>query len=285
MSSSLIDRLQSIYPTLSPSKQLLAGYLIDHWREACFLSAAQLGKAVDVSESAAIRLAQDLGFAGYPELQAELRDLVTERFTLIGRLDRAMEQGKPANLCDQVLEADMANVRALLVDNPATALSEAVEMIAGAKRIGVISYGPTNSLAVYLSFNINQILNNCQLVDLGLGDWIDRIRQFGAGDLVIASSFPRYGRVVSEMLSIAKGKGAAGLAITDSPLAPIATMADLSLLVRTDGVSFHRTLTAGMTLCNLLLALVAARETERVRISLEEKDRLIDAKSKTNLPL
>lgn len=275
MASLLIERIQQLYLALSPSKQSVARYLIDHWREACFMSAAQLGKTVDVSESVVIRLAQDLGFHGYPELQAELRDLVNERFTLIGRLDQSSDQTESATLLEQVVETDLANIRAIALDNPMNSLNKAVEMIASANRIGVVSYGPTSSLAVYLSFNLNQVLNNCQLLDLGLGDWLDRVRQFGAGDLIIGSSFPRYGRAVCEMLDIAKSKGAASLAITDSPLAPIATIADHALLVRTYGASFHRTLTAGATLCNMLLAMIAVKEKDRVRASLEEKDRLL----------
>lgn len=284
MANLLIERIQQAYPLLSPSRQQVARYLIDHWREASFMSAAQLGKAVGVSESVVIRLAQDLGFNGYPDLLDELRDLVNERFTLIGRFERADDHAEPSTLLEKVMAADLANMQSVGVDNDAASLQKAVQMLAKANRIGVISYGPTSTLAIYLAMNLNQVLNNCQLLDLGLGDWLDRVRQFGPGDLVIASSFPRYGREVCEMLEISKAKGATGLAITDSPLAPIANIADHALFVRTEGVSFHRTLTAGITLSNVLLAMVALKERDRVRVSLEEKDRLLAARRGSSCP-
>lgn len=276
MSNSLHRRVQSLFGGLSPAKQKAAGYLTDHWQDVCFLSAAQLGAKIGVSESVVIRLTKDLGYGGYPELQEELRGLVERRLTLIGRLDETSHgQSEPDALAVRALELDIANVRAVLVDNPLDALSKAVDMMAQARRIGVAGYGPTSSLAVYLAMNLDQILNNAEHLSPGIGGWHNRARQYRSGDLVVAMTFPRYHQSPYEILEVAKTRGATALAITDSMIAPIASLADHTLTVRIAGASFNRSLTAGMALINMLLAMLASREEDRVRASLADLDGLL----------
>src|SRR3546814_4012135 len=74
----LLSRIQDRSPRLTNSDRRIIEILLAQQSEAAFLSAAQLAERAQVHETTATRLAQKLGFAGYPELRAQLRKELLE---------------------------------------------------------------------------------------------------------------------------------------------------------------------------------------------------------------
>ena len=69
MGDGVFERIRRLYGDLTDARAKVARFIVDHWDEAAFMSAAKLGEAAGVSESVAIRLAEELGYKGYPELR------------------------------------------------------------------------------------------------------------------------------------------------------------------------------------------------------------------------
>ena len=57
----LMERINSMMPELSKGQKKLAGYILDNYDTAAFLTAAKLGEKAGVSESTAVRFAMMLG--------------------------------------------------------------------------------------------------------------------------------------------------------------------------------------------------------------------------------
>ena len=57
----LMERINSMMPELSKGQKKLAGYILDNYDTAAFLTAAKLGGKAGVSESTAVRFAMMLG--------------------------------------------------------------------------------------------------------------------------------------------------------------------------------------------------------------------------------
>lgn len=68
----LIDKLKSRIGNLSEAKAKVARYLVTDWDKAAFMTAAQIGEASGSSGTVVIRLAEELGYEGYPALQRVL---------------------------------------------------------------------------------------------------------------------------------------------------------------------------------------------------------------------
>ena len=83
----LIDRLNRSGRRLSKSHLRIAQYIAEHYDKAVFMTALMLAKNCDVSESTVVRFAVVMGYDGYPELQAALRELVRHRLTSVQRFD------------------------------------------------------------------------------------------------------------------------------------------------------------------------------------------------------
>ena len=68
----IIELIKERYTKMSKSHKKIAAYIMDHYDHAVFMTAAQLGKEVEISESTVVRFASGLGFEGYPEFQHAL---------------------------------------------------------------------------------------------------------------------------------------------------------------------------------------------------------------------
>ena len=59
---------------LSKGHKKIAEYILDHGEDATFMTAAELGAKLEISESTVVRFADKLGLRGYPELQDRLQE-------------------------------------------------------------------------------------------------------------------------------------------------------------------------------------------------------------------
>ena len=69
----LVKKIQMLFPRLSKGQKLIAGYIMDNYDKAAFMTAARLGEKVGVSESTVVRFANDLDFEGYPQMHKVYR--------------------------------------------------------------------------------------------------------------------------------------------------------------------------------------------------------------------
>ncbi len=85
----------------SKGKRAIGNYILEHPDQAAFMTAAQLGKLVKVSESSVVRFAGDLGYRGYPELQKALQSVLMEHLndTKEGRVP-VSEMSAPQDMMD-----------------------------------------------------------------------------------------------------------------------------------------------------------------------------------------
>jgi len=93
------ERIRGIRSDLSPSFQVLADFLLDSYSSASFLTATELAYSLDLDPATVVRFAQKLGYAGYPELQREIRQRVKDEL-LTGR---TAEVNSPEQAADAAL--------------------------------------------------------------------------------------------------------------------------------------------------------------------------------------
>ena len=60
--------------TFSKGQKRIAQLIFERPNEVCFMTAAQIGKRADVSESTVVRFACELGYKGFPGLQKDLQN-------------------------------------------------------------------------------------------------------------------------------------------------------------------------------------------------------------------
>ena len=264
---------------LTPSQRRIMQYIVDNYDEAIFLTASQLARRVGVSEATVVRLAQALGFDGYPGMQKKFRKGLQDRLSTVTRLEHTVDHVRQmGDVVVKVLQEDIQNLSQTLRAFPLEIFERAVSDMQSAKRIFVIglrgAHAPALTLATYLRFLGKQ----AHLLVPGHGEMWDILQGLGSSDLVVGISLPRYTQVTLEVLEHARKKRARVGAITDSPLSPLARHAHWVLTAHCQLDSFIESFTAATSLVNALLTAMSIQSPGKTLRILREREALWEEK-------
>ncbi|MEQ2129241.1 MurR/RpiR family transcriptional regulator [Caldanaerobacter subterraneus] len=271
----LIKRIQDNYAKLSKSQKIIAEYIINHYDKAAFMTAAKLGATINISESTVVRFANALGYNGYPELQNALQELIKTKLTTVQRLEMTEEKDEIAVL-NNVLKSDIENIKETLHEIDKEDFRKVVSKILEASKIYIVASRSSIVIAEYLAFYLNLIRGNVSVVKPGVSDVFEQILRVGETDLVIGIGFPRYSKRTVEVLKYAKTQRAKIVAITDSLISPLTSVADEVLIAKSHMASFVDSLVAPLSLVNALVVAVGLKEREKVADTFEKLESIWD---------
>jgi DNA-binding MurR/RpiR family transcriptional regulator len=132
-------------------------------------------------------------------------------------------------------------------------------------------------VAFYFHYACRMFRDQVTLLSGWAGTLVDELRDLGPGDAMLAISFEPYTRETVTAVRHAAAAGAAVVAVTDSPVSPLARDADHVLLVANASPSFFRSLVGAMALAEALVAFLVARGGERTVAGLGQAERQLRA--------
>lgn len=258
----LIQRLNHSGKKLSKSHRRIAECIVTHYDKVVFMTASKLGEYVGVSESTVVRFAAALGYSGYPQLQKALQELLRHRLTASQRFELTNDMDH-VQVLNKVLKADIQNIRSTLDELDIGSFERAIDAIIQARQIYVMGLRSSAPIAEFFVHYLKFIFPNVHVVTSGVSDVFEQLSRIGEGDLLIGISFPRYASRSIEAMDFARKQGASLIAITDGPLSPLHSTADICLMAKSDMSSFVDSFAAPLSLINaLLVALGQRRRTE-----------------------
>lgn len=274
------DILRSIEENMdgfSKGQRQIARYLLAHYDKAAYMTAAKLGAEVSVSESTVVRFVMELGYAGYPEFQKALQELIRTKLTSFQRMEVTNHLIGDGDVLEKVLLTNVENIRHTLDGISRTAFHDAVDAIVKAKNVYIIGVRSSSMLAGFLSYSLQMIFDNVRLVDATMGsELFQQMMSIGEGDVMVAISFPRYSKRVIKAVEFARRAGADVVALTDSPESPIAHSAQQVLVAQSDMASYVDSLVAPLSLINALVVAVSRAREDEVRERLEKLEHIWD---------
>jgi DNA-binding MurR/RpiR family transcriptional regulator len=247
------------YDRLSPGQRRVIDRLLADTRYAAIVSAPQLAIEVGVSESTVTRAAQALGFAGYPDLQARLRqrfvDSVPERVEA-----SLVELGDtPEAAAIRVMLEDAQSVRATAEDLDPATLAAIVDLLVGARRVYVFGARGSFGLALILAIGLRLLLPDARLLNQTGGDLPDQLLDMSSEDVLVAISFRRVDRATVDVLKHALRAGAATVGIADHLSGPVARTARRVLVARMGPLRLMPSYAVGASLVNAVATAVSVR--------------------------
>ncbi len=248
----------------SKGQRQIARFLLAHYDKAAYMTAAKLGSEVSVSESTVVRFVMELGYAGYPEFQRALQDLIRTKLTSFQRMEVTNHLIGEGDVLEKVLMSDVDKIKRTLEGIDRENFNNAVEAIVKAKTIYIIGVRSSYTLASFLNYNLRMIFDNVRLIETTSGgELFEQILNIKEGDVMIAISFPRYSKRVIHAVAFARKAGAHVVSLTDSYESPIAGEDNHVLMAQSDMASFVDSLVPPMSILNALVVAVSrAREEE-----------------------
>ncbi|NLV47145.1 MAG: MurR/RpiR family transcriptional regulator [Clostridiaceae bacterium] len=273
----LISKIEQNMPRMSKGQRAIAAYLLAHYEEAAYITAARIGVEAGVSESTVVRFAMELGFEGYPHFQKALQEEMKGRLTSVQRMRAADRLRKKDDVLGAVLLSDMDKIKQTFERIDRQIFDRAVDTILGAQKIYILGVRSAAPLASFLGFYFNLIFDHVRLVHTtSVSEMFEQILSVQEGDVVIGISFPRYSKRTIKAMNYARNSGATVIAITDKDKSPIADNADLALLAPSDMASFVDSLVAPLSVINALIAAIGYKKRDLVSERLEKLERVWD---------
>lgn len=276
MKTTLTGLIEARATQFSKGQRRIADYITAHYDEAAFMTAARLGMEVGVSESTVVRFATELGFAGYPQLQKAMQELIRSKLTILQRLDLTRSRMGQGDVLQQVATSDMQNIRRTLEELDKEVFARGVDAIVAARKVYVFGAGSCKAMAGFLTHYLQLLLGGRvhMLSASSQSEIFEEMLDVSDQDVVIGISFPRYSSKAAKTLHYAHSKGAAIVALTDGPLSPIAPYATALLTAHSDMAAVVDSLVAPLSVINALIVAVSLRTMDEVRPKLEELERL-----------
>ncbi len=247
--------------SLSKCQRMIAGFILENYDKAAFMTASTLGKTVGVSESTVVRFACALGYEGYPELQKNLQEIIKNKLTSVQRLN-LMEGMDPDKIIDTVLKQEITNLKETRENLDTEAFMNVVDRLCKARRIFVIGFRSSSQLAQFLVYYLSYIMESPELITVGTADLYAQLMHATKEDVVIGIGFPRYSNQTVEGLKFAKSVGANIVTITDNKMSPLYEVADTCILTKSDMNSFVDSLVAPLSIINALIIMLGLRNKE-----------------------
>ena len=277
MNIQLIARIHDKMSEFSKGQRRIAKYIEEHYDKVAFMTASKLGATVGASESTVVRFATEIGYSGYPELQRAMQEMIRSRLTSVQRLEITAQNLESSQLLSAVLNQDIDIIRRTMEETSHEEFYRAVDAIVDAQKVYILGARSSHALATFMSYYFNLIFDNVQLVNSASeAEIFEQMVNVGENDAVIGISFPRYSRKVVKALHFASDRKARVIAITDSPLSPLAETAQYVLRARSDMASFVDSLVAPLSLINAFIVTIAIKKKETVGENLRRLEEIWD---------
>jgi DNA-binding MurR/RpiR family transcriptional regulator len=222
-----------------------------------FGTVAEIAERSGTSGPSVMRFAAKLGFAGYSALQAAVRGELADQLRPAAERIRQEQRG---DILETAEATEVANVLRTLRAVRRPTFDAVVDLLADPGRQIVVLPGEvTLPLGGLLARMLDQLRDGVFLSE-GAEMRVSRdLARLSAGDVVVAVDLRRYERWLVPMVDHAARRGAVVVAVTDSPLAPIARVAEHVLLVAAAGTGPFDSLVGVHALMNALVTAVASR--------------------------
>lgn len=275
MRENVLHKIRMSMDAFSKGQKRIANYILDNYDKAAFMTAAKLGTTVAVSESTVVRFASELGYDGYPEMQKALQEIIRGKLTSVQRMQVSQNQMEGQDILGHVMQRDADSIRTAIEAVDREEFSRVVDKLLKAEHIYILGVRSSSFLAGYLNFYFHLIFKNVIFVqNTAAGEIYEQMIHIGPGDVLVGISFPRYSKMVIHAVEMAHERGADVVAITDSQMSPLYSLATAALLVGCDAISFVDSMAAPLSLLNALILAVGRERMEDASHTFMEMEKL-----------
>jgi DNA-binding MurR/RpiR family transcriptional regulator len=225
---SVKDRLHDNAAALTPAERQLTSVLMQDYPVGGLQSITKIADAAGVSTPTVIRLARKLGFDGFPELQAAMRDEASAQFKTPIRKREGWGNTKPGSAAFKAFaEAVFDNLSRTIDRMEPGALDAIATVLADRQRSLFLSGGRITRSNADNFYNHLQIIRpGVTLLSASPNVWPQYILDMNETAVLILFDIRRYERDLDRLAELAKERGAQIVLFTDQWGSPISRLAD-----------------------------------------------------------
>ncbi|MEQ8194677.1 MAG: MurR/RpiR family transcriptional regulator [Rhodospirillales bacterium] len=273
---SLRDVIENFDGRLTAADRRVVQTLLTNPTECAFLSVGNLAVKANVHTTTAVRFAQKLGFAGYPELRATLQNEVMQETGAAERRRRRLSDVGQSDIVADLVGREVETLNRLPAQTDQRQLRAGAEALMKARQIYLFGLGHSRSLVGLFAGHLRRhglIVTTLTHPDR---DTAERLNSISPQDVVLAFSVRVVARGLKALLSLAKDAGAKSILISDDIGPLVRPNPDFLLAASRGGHGTEsQSMTVPMAIGNALILMLSSLDEERTMTALDRCDRLI----------
>jgi DNA-binding MurR/RpiR family transcriptional regulator len=228
LSTTIADRLREKATTLTRAERQLAQTILKNYPASGLGTISTVAGEAEVSTPTVARLVQKLGFAGFPDFQAQLRRELNEKISgPIAKRDRWVNSAPEGHILNRFTAAVIDNISQSLGDIDAKMFEHTCGLLSDpARRVFVVGGRITRTLADYFFLHMQVIRRDVTHISSSSNAWPHYLLDVEEGDVVVIFDIRRYENSTLKLAEMARERGAEIILFTDQWQSPIAVHAE-----------------------------------------------------------
>ena len=225
------DHIHSMLDDLTRAERQLALSVLENYPASGLGPLTALAKDADVSVPTVARMVQKLGYNGYPDFQAALREELRAKVkTPIAKHDTWAEAAPSGHILNRFTDAVIDNIRLTLGQIDPKAFDHACELMADQDHhLYIVGGRITHTLAEYLFLHMQVIRPNLTHVQSTSNTWPHYLLNAQEGDVFVIFDVRRYENNTLKLAELAHARGAKIILMTDQWRSPVHQLATVCL--------------------------------------------------------
>ncbi|MFF9056867.1 MurR/RpiR family transcriptional regulator [Streptomyces erythrochromogenes] len=261
MSGTLADSIRVKLGDLSPAERKVARALLAGYPSMVFETVAVIAERASVSTPTVLRFAARMGYHGFPELQAAVREELDARNASPISLYEAAGLGvsddgtSAAGLLEHGNAVFAPAVARTLAEIPPHDFERAVELLADRKRrITLVGGRFTHLLAQYLGLHLMQLREEVRFLPDRSVERTAALTQLSRRDVVVLFDYRRYEEDKTAIAQLTREAAGKAIVFTDPWLSPAAAHADVVLPSQVGTMAPYDSLVPTLAVIEVLIA-------------------------------
>lgn len=274
----IAERIQHGLDTLTRAERQLAHTILENYPASSLGPLSALARDAGVSGPTVVRMVQKLGFTGYPEFQAELRDELRDQVkNPIAKHDTWAEGAPEGHVLNRFTDAVIDNIRHSLSQIEPAAFDAACALIADpARRINIVGGRLSHTLAEYFYLHLQVIRPGVSNLQSTSNTWPHHLLDTRPGDVFVIFDMRRYENNTLKLAEMAHARGAKIVLFTDQWRSPVHKLSDISFGSRIVVPSAWDSAVMPMLLVETMIAAVQNVGWESTRKRMESLEEMFD---------
>ncbi|WP_219821737.1 MULTISPECIES: MurR/RpiR family transcriptional regulator [Sneathiella] len=274
----IADRLQNQSGSLTRAERQLADIILKNYPVSGLGTITTLAEAAKVSTPTVARLVQKLGYTGFPEFQASLRQELDAKISgPIRKRDIWANKAPDEHIINRFTDAVIGNIRQSLNQIDLEAFNRCCEYLSDTDNTVYIVGGRiTRTLADYFFLHMQVIREKVIHISSSSNAWAHYLLDIKEGDVVVIFDVRRYETSTQKLAEMVSEKGARIILFTDQWHSPVAGIADVLFSNQIAVPSAWDSSVTSLLMMEIIIAEVQERNWSQTRKRMETLEDMFD---------
>lgn len=249
------ERVEARREGLTKTGRKVAQYLLTHGDRVAFGTVADVAGECGVGVASVHRLAVQLGYSGFAELQDAARSEMSRRLRPAAEKIRTTHGG---DVVERVIDVEMRNIESTLRGVDRAALGSMVKMLVDDKRRILVASGEASSgVASQFATEMGALRDGVELLSGNPVAAAAQVARSRRGDVIVVVDFHRYDAWLIDVVARAASDGMQVWTVSDARLSPLGVQAHHSFEVSAESVSPFDSHVAALVFFSVVVAMSA----------------------------